>query len=397
MIEYGNNGKIGSRWMLTRLAGDGLMYFSDKDIALKNGKHTITGLSFSPDVKKDSEIFQHLKEIVGHFMYLAYEAEKNEFLQVDLRKIDGEYWNEFSNESLTGITFFRFIKEGRIRIAFPAEKKCVIDIDPALYDMIPELYEYLTEFVHTCLKYSDDDGPLRFTFRRIVPEEGSPEEIHEEVFSGDFEEDAPAAELTEDRAALIALIAAEQMIAEGASEPEDEQDDDDVVTVLGTVSEPEDKAEDDGIYEISLDDPAVCEKEHAVNQNVSETLQKLRTMMDDLDSNRSSLLSTVLSNGLSYEEGTVIENGYFIVEVPDGFRYSFSDDGHPFVMWLPNEANPDEWEASVLSIYPNTELDIDEDFSFSIAYSKEFTEEKAEALKSVILSHINKKETSWRG
>lgn len=341
-MKYGRNGKISSRWMLTRLAGDGLLFFAPSNTVYRSGRHEITGLSFSAEVKRDAAICADLKTIVEEFMYFAYDVENTETLRTDIREIPGEAWRLLGYEDLTGLSYFRLLREKKICLSFPDEETVIVEADETLCGLIPDFFGRLEKFLHVCFAYSGDDCDFRMLVNR-----------HEIRCTETVTDDLRVTYLSED-------YLDERFSPKGA----------------GTAAD------------------AASEKELAPRRQVTETLIGLRSMMDELSDRKTGLIESVLSKGLSYSAGRTALFGRYAAEIPDGFRYSLPEAERPFIMWLPNEDNPDEWEASVLSVYQETENDNDGDFVFYSVCSGEFTRERAEKLKTEILSHI--KETSWQ-
>ncbi len=287
MISYAANGRISGVWMVRRMLSEKLIYASDADLQFRNGRHYLSGLQFSEDLRSDHEIMSDFRTIARNVLYLFYFAEEQRYLRVPAQKIAPEYRKERPTEPLTGIPLLMRFSTGEFR-AFFDEDETVLYASPEFLTSVPNAAELLRDLVRTIYLYAGESGPQRILIRER-------REISTEMLASDLS-----------------------------------------ISYL-----PSELAEETGLPD---------ERDARLEENVASTLSRLQKMMQDIDDQSMDVESDFSRYELSFESGERFENDYYSIAVPDGFRTEKDLDGNDYVMWLPNPENPDEWEASLFSV-----------------------------------------------
>ena len=125
--------------------------------------------------------------------------------------------------------------------------------------------------------------------------------------------------------------------------------------------------------EVSLtENDAGQEKEPAFNipTGTRETLTELNEMFAALEG-QSADTEEKTYQPFTYEKGQVIEGPGYRMLVPDDCVYRLQEEGHDFILWRPNEDNPEEWEAASLVLFPGDCLKKDREEEAHVLFLEE--------------------------
>ena len=293
MISYAANGRISGVWIVRRLLSQKLIFPKEEDISYENGRHSLKGLQFSPEIRGDHEIMSDFRRIAHNVLYLYYFVEEQSYLKAPPSRMGEPLKTKLKGENLTGITLLGMLTEGTLRIFFDDDETVLYADRDFLYSLSGS-QEILRDFVRTIYMYAGESGPDRILIREKA--EVSTEQLSDDLF-----------------------------ISYGQEEP------------------------GDSFYGLKEEEQVLTHGELKLDKNVASTLSALQKMMQDIDEASRDARDDSAKYDLSFTEDRRIDCRDCSVSVPDGFRFVQKDD-EDFVMWLPNPGNPEEWEASLFTV-----------------------------------------------
>ncbi len=301
MIEYGKNGHAGGLFLIRALLGKGLLMPSDQQIAYRAGSHVLTGLTFSPQIRKNRELSRVLPRLSEDLARLFFYVEKREDLKVPRYLISDELGALLWQEDLTGMTFLNLFARGAMALRVRDGKYRVV-ADPLILQGVQGSRERIRALLEAAAEFSGDPAPDP----EIVP--GKLLLKHTERIG-------------------------EGMVLSFTERPEGADDLWEEFLSTGTPAP--------GLW---TDDP----RGETVRENAEDALTRISTMMTALDDSNDAVRADLGRLELCYGEGRTVGRNTYTAEIPDGFLYAETDGG--LLLWLPNPENPGEAEASYFTV-----------------------------------------------
>ena len=293
MISRGRNDRIKGIWLIKNLIEPGFVTVPDEKYVWDGMRHHITDLRFSPEMRDEREILDSLPSLVEEYIRFYDYMEDNEKLRV--------------SETISAGTVLQAFRDGCLMIRGDEDEGITIYGEQAYLDTLPDYDWFLREFAYTMAAYSDEwNGRAEISVTVSVKETYKTEEIEESLsvtygFDPELEELLSRTDLSEEELNLAANRLPES------------------------------------------------ERPMPISAEVSETLSKLSEMMKDIDLNASAPLPEECYE-IDFIDQEVCERPGYMMLVPDGFVLRENVDGHGFVMWRPNEENPEAYEASKIYV-----------------------------------------------
>ena len=300
MISVRENGRISGPFIVRRLLSQRLIYAGPEDISWKAPRHTVRGLQFSPDLKSDLEILEDLRNAAKNVLYLYYFAEEQAYLNVPFGEAALPFRETLHGEDITGITLLQMISDGRIRVHFDDEET-ELYAEPEFLSAVPEARELLRNLIRTVYLFSGEPGPKRILVREKADADTRELSSGLSISYGadSWDSDIPGA-------GLAYLYMADE--------------------------------------ELPSDEPVQMTGEQ------ESALQAFSQMMEELDEASRRTGENSARFELRFDERRSLEYGGCTVAVPDGFLISPEECGPSRIIWLPNQENPEEWEASLFCL-----------------------------------------------
>ena len=246
---------------------------------------------------------------------------------------------------------FRKTEEGNELLKIPTLEKEAIQ-DPEIREALPELTESLVYLLY----FAENDPALSFSLSGEDPAETKESWTGMRTFlllrEGRFSLKRGETE--------VLVFLSDEMKAEPGAEDFAEafvdcllrfSREEKLPLIFEGEEEPEPELQEPAAPEPELPEPEAPEPSFQIPAGTRETLTELDEMFTVLEE-KSADAEEKSYQPFSYEKGQWIEGPGYRLPVPDDCACSLQEESHEFILWRPNEENPEEWEASPLVLIP---------------------------------------------
>lgn len=295
MIPHGVNGKISAFYLIQEILEKKLITFPENGLIVNEDHMEIRNVQFSAKIKENSELLPVFKEAVSDFLHLFQYVEADPELFVDPLDIPEELMEDLPCKRLSGMSWLLLFSKGLLHLEKLSEKAYILYADELLLEKLRFAESYLKELFITASEYADEAMEVSVL---IVPKTGYKTER------------------------LFDSLSVTYKVESGTEKK---------------------------IYaERSSEGKQYRESQYVLDKHVEKTLNTLSGMFSDLSLSKEEKALSVENLTLTYTGEEKVEIQGLSLEIPAGFRYkSGACPERDFVMWLPNEENEEEPEASV--------------------------------------------------